>query len=118
MYSIEYYRRESNVAPVEDFIKEIHRSGDIVLIRTIHKYIEALKRHGKMMNTEFSQGTYEQLETNLFEIKPGKVRILFTYKEGSFYLLHAFYKKSNQTPEQEKSIARSRMKRVIANTRL
>jgi phage-related protein len=99
-------------------VKELHQSGDIVLIKTIHKYIEALKRHGKLMNMEFSKGTYEQLETNLFEIKPGRVRILFTYKEGTFYLLHAFYKKSNQTPEQEKSIARTRMRRVFANTGL
>jgi phage-related protein len=114
MYAIEYYRRENGISPVEDFLEELRKSGNVLLIRTIAKYIDELKKHGKQMNMEFSPNSYEQLEPNLMEIKPGKVRVLMTFVEGKFYLLHAFYKKSNKTPEHEKSVARGRMKQILA----
>lgn len=115
MYAIEYFRRENGVSPVEEFLEDLRKSGDVLLIRTIAKYIDALKKHGKQMNSEFASNSYKQLEPNLMEIKPGKVRVLMTFKEGTFFLLHAFYKKTNKTPEQEKSIAKGRMRQILAN---
>lgn len=112
MYAIEYYQRENGVSPVKEFVESLNASGNWRLLKTIDKYIGALKEHGKLMNSEFSRNTFEQLEPDLYEIKPGMVRILLTFKDGTFFLLHAFYKKSNKTPEQDKAVARRRLRQI------
>jgi hypothetical protein len=96
MYAIEYYRRENRISPVEEFLEELRKSGNVLLIRTIAKYIDELKKHGKQMNMEFSPNSYEQLEPNLMEIKPGKVRVLMTFDEGTSICYMRFTKRATK----------------------
>lgn len=46
----------------------------------------------------------------MYELRPKNFRILLTEKEGVFYILNGFYKKTNKTPAAEKDIARKHIK--------
>lgn len=45
----------------------------------------------------------------LYELRPGSHRIFYCYHEGKIVLLHAFQKKSDQTPKRELETAYARM---------
>lgn len=50
----------------------------------------------------------KKLEQDLYELKPGITRILFTLKDHICWLLHIFCKKSRKTPLKDLFIARKR----------
>ncbi|HCU25070.1 MAG TPA: hypothetical protein DF383_08635, partial [Deltaproteobacteria bacterium] len=45
----------------------------------------------------------------LYELRPGNHRIFYCYHKGAIVLLHAFRKKSKQTPQKEIETAYGRM---------
>lgn len=57
-----------------------------------------------------------KLAPNLWEVRvplaTRTARVLFTVDDGVMVLLHAFIKKSQQTPKEDLDLAKSRMKQV------
>ena len=50
----------------------------------------------------------------LWELRPGKHRVIYFYYQGNkAVLLHAFKKQSQKTPEKEINVAQQRMNMVI-----
>ncbi len=48
---------------------------------------------------------------NLYKIRLGKYRLMFLADDGDYYLLHAFRKTTQQTPERERHIVSREIER-------
>ncbi|MBI2022245.1 type II toxin-antitoxin system RelE/ParE family toxin [Candidatus Daviesbacteria bacterium] len=95
--------------PVKKFIEE----QDLATSAKIASSIELLETDGPYLKPPY----IKKLQDKLYELRvSGKVavRIFYTIKDGEYYLLHAFKKKSQKTPSQEIKTAHDRMMEVIA----
>lgn len=100
IYLYETKRREK---PVESFIKKLNTE---TIAKAMHT-INLLEKHGYKLGLPHSK----RLANDLYELRiRGKeeVRILYSFKSKSIYLLHAFRKKSQKTPKKEIKIALKR----------
>lgn len=75
----------------------------------IYGFLDTLKKDGYL---ERPHGKKMKGTGGLNEVISGKHRILYCIHEGEAIMLHAFYKKTNKTPEKELKIAKKRMKLV------
>lgn len=84
-----------------------HTKDGRIRARKIQDYIKLLGELG----TYAPDTIVKHIEDDLYELRPGKDRVLFVawYKNG-FVLLHSFPKKTQKTPEREKERARREFK--------
>lgn len=90
--------------PVEKFIKSLDAS---TIAKAAHE-INLLEQHGPYLSMPHSK----KLEAGLYELRiRGKpeVRILYTFIKNEIYLLHAFKKKTQKTPQKEIKTASKRL---------
>lgn len=103
MYEIYFYEDKRGKSPVEDFIMELDRKAptsknERIELKQIRFYIDILQRLGTRAGEPF----VKHIQGDLWELRPGKNRILFfAWIENSFVLLHSFRKKTNKTPSGE-----------------
>ena len=96
MYAIKYYPDDES-SFLEKFIREsVRKSNDSRAYNKIMLYLVRLSEHGFDMNKNFKLSAFKQIESGLYQIKIDKVRIFFTFREETFYILNAFYKKSQE----------------------
>lgn len=105
MYSIEYFHPRV-LAEIESWPAD--------LLADYARIAELLMEHGPMLRLPHSRA----FGGGLFELRPrGKAgigRTFYCFRIGQrVVVLHAFIKKSQQTPERELNIARKRMKEVL-----
>ena len=103
-YTIEYFH-----ARVLDEIE----SWPVDIVADYARIIELLMKHGPLLRMPHSKAFGD----GLFELRPkgrsGIGRAFYCFLSGSrVMILHAFVKKSQQTPDQEVKLARKRMKGV------
>ena len=82
--------------PVEKFISSLDSN---TIAKVIHN-IDLLEKYGNLLRMPHSK----RLVKDLYELRvKGKeeIRILYTFRSSSIYLLHAFKKKSQRTPKKE-----------------
>lgn len=77
------------------------------------RLLELMEKHGANLGAPHTK----PISNGLFEIrakaKEGIGRGLFCYLEGKhIYILHAFVKKSQKTPQSELNLARARQKEI------
>ncbi|MCR5500668.1 MAG: type II toxin-antitoxin system RelE/ParE family toxin [Acetatifactor sp.] len=109
MYSIEFYRTADGVSDIEEYLNDLLRKASTdknarIQHKQIAQYIQFLEDYG----TRLGEKVTKHLEENVWELRPGKNRVLFfCYENGVFVLLHHFQKKTQKTPrkEIEKAIA-------------
>ncbi|MCL5746759.1 MAG: type II toxin-antitoxin system RelE/ParE family toxin [Patescibacteria group bacterium] len=90
--------------PVEDFIK----SCDPLTAAKIIHTVDLLEKFGFMLKMPHSK----KLTKEIYELRiRGKeeVRIFYSFKKSRIYLLHAFKKKTQKTPEKEIKTAKKRL---------
>ena len=103
MYTIYFYETPSGESPLWDFMESLRiKSSTNKSARIFHKqfslYIQLLTENG----TNLPAIIAKHLEDDIWELRPGKHRILFfKYNDNSFVLLHHFRKKSQKTPRRE-----------------
>lgn len=93
---------------VKTFIEE----QDEITYAKILLSIQLLRQNGPFLKPPY----IKKLQSKLYELRiPGKVeiRIFYTIFNNEYYLLHAFKKKSQKTPQKELKIALDRMKEII-----
>lgn len=101
--SVTYYATARGDEPVREYVELLpHKERvkvrtwiDLLAEKTIlgRPYAKKMKGH-----------------ENLYELRPGAHRIFYCYGEGKIVLLHAFRKKSNETPQNEIETAFKRMR--------
>lgn len=101
MFEIVTYTTANGNSPLEDFILDLTKKNKIQEIAQIKLFIERLAEYGLKLNEVFPR-SYKKLDKKIFELRPGKNRVLFFYFTGNvFVLLHAFTKSSQKTPLNE-----------------
>ncbi|OGX13980.1 MAG: hypothetical protein A2351_05380 [Omnitrophica bacterium RIFOXYB12_FULL_50_7] len=64
----------------------------------VFAYLEHLSEYGPQMRRPMAD--YMGNKTGLYELRPGRHRVIYFYMEGKkIILLHALYKKSEKIPE-------------------
>lgn len=108
---IEFFKKTSGDAPVEDFIINSLEPKDQ---KRVARALERVEKEQDGLENLFIAEYAKKLEKDLYELKPDRVRILFTLKDHICWLLHIFFKKTKKTPINELNIARQR-KNLIFN---
>ena len=107
-WTILTYETKSGEKPVDLFIKKQQpqaRSKIIHNVRLLQEYGNMLGMpHSKMLG----RGLYELCIRGKEEL-----RIFYFFKQRAIYLLHAFKKQKQQTPQKELELAISRIKELI-----
>jgi phage-related protein len=107
-WEIETYSTPSGQEVVEDFILKLQPSTKAKLARLL----DLLSQYG----AELSMPHAKPMGKGMYELRVrGKqeVRIFYVFVKGStIYLLHAFQKKTQETPKRELELARSRQSEI------
>ena len=73
-------------------------------------YIELLSKNGNNLPDD----VIKHIEDEIWELRPGKNRVLyFFYKDNKYVLLHHFVKKTQKTPKREIERAKREMVEYI-----
>ena len=101
-YEVLYYENQQGEKKVKEYITALNNRTDKdsrIKANKIAEYILRLQQFG----TRIGKPTVDKIEgTDLWELRPLKDRIFFTYwKDNTFVLLHHFVKKTNKTPPLE-----------------
>ena len=111
MYKILFYEEEDGFKPVEDFIDQLdaaaqHNKYARIQLEQIIYCFDRLEDKGTRAGDKFTK----RVSGDIWELRPGKNRILFFGWQGNhFVLLHHFMKRTRKIPVRELSIAERRM---------
>jgi len=107
-WRVKFFQSSRGRFPVLDFV-EIQ---DVRIKTKFDKLVRLLISNGPFLKSPQSK----KLAKGLYELRvSGKdpIRIFYTSKNGVYYLLHIFKKKSQKTPVRELRLAIDRMRDII-----
>ena len=102
-YIIEFYEKSNGHSDVWDFLESLRinssKSKDVrIQYNQLAMYIGLLEKNGTNMNENFTK----HLEDGIWELRPGRNRVLyFCVDKSKIILLHHFLKKTQKTPKSE-----------------
>ena len=109
-WNIELYETEGGTKPVEDFLRALPKNHETKANILINK----LSQEGNMLGFPFTKTISGKLKELRIQVSPNTYRIFyFLYTGREIVLLHAFTKKSQETPRKEIDIALTRMNGYI-----
>jgi phage-related protein len=91
-----------------EYLKELKESkgkNSRIKLNKINDYIQVLSEHG----TNAGEPYMKHLDGDIWELRPGRERILFAWVEDSYVLLHRFMKETQKTPSKEMETAKRRL---------
>lgn len=101
MYDIEIYEDKNGKSEVGEYIKGLQKKNDKdskIKFNKIIAYIRLLKKHGLSLGTPY----IKHLDSDIWELRPLRDRILFAYWDNNkFILLSHFMKQTQKTPPKE-----------------
>lgn len=107
-WEIRYYISKRGDSPVQEFIEDLdYRSQQKVI-----DSIDILAQSGPFLKPPYMK----KLGKDLYELKIKSavaVRIFYSPITGVYYLLHAFVKKAQKTPDKELNVAVDRMNELL-----
>lgn len=112
MHEIIFYSDKKGYSELLEHIEVLNKKAytsknERIILKQIRFYIEVLERTGTRAGEPF----VKFIEGDIWELRPGKNRILFfRWYNGKIVLLHHFLKKTNKTPEREIEEAKSEIK--------
>ena len=114
-FDIEFYFDANGASDVYNFLKELEKKAVSdknarIQYRQVSLFIELLSKNG----TNLPDSITKHIEDEIWELKPGKNRVLyFFYKDNKYVLLHHFVKKTQKTPKKEILKAKQEMNDYI-----
>ena len=101
MYDIFIYEKTNGRSPFLDYLDELtsqNTKDSNIRLTKIRAYVKALSEKGHLLPVVM----LEHLDGDIWELRPGKDRVLLAgWCNGSFVLLHCFIKKTQKTPQRE-----------------
>lgn len=102
-FEILYFVDDKGEAPVQEYIKKLPENERV----KVFAYLKHLSDMGYQMRRPFAD--YLGDKTGLYELRPGRHRILYCFViKNKIILLHSFLKKTDEIPEKEIELALSR----------
>lgn len=105
---MKFFQTRRGDLPVQEFIDQ----QGLSVQSKINSYIRLLIDNGPFLKPPY----IKKLQNKLYELRISgsvAVRVFYTIVDGEYYLLHAFKKKSEKTPQKELETALDRMKELI-----
>jgi phage-related protein len=106
-YPVAFYENSRGEKVVESFFE---KQSDQILAE-FFRLIDTLSLLGPNLSLPDSKHLQKGLD-ELRIVGKNQIRILYTFRKGQYYLLHAFKKKSNQTPKKEIETALNRLDKI------
>lgn len=91
----------------EKYIEEFIKSLDSSTVSKVTHIVDLLEKYGFLLGLPHSK----KITTDLYELRiRGKeeIRIIYAFVKRNIYLLHAFKKKTERTPQKEINTATNR----------
>ena len=114
-FNIIFYEDDTGYSQIYDFLEKLRAKSKTdkdarIQYRQIVLYIDLLSKNGLNLSTEI----IKHIEGNIWEMRPGKNRILYFYfRDNTFVLLHQFIKKTQKTPTREINQAKNEIKNFL-----
>lgn len=111
MYQIDFYKTQQGYSPIVEYLDGLRALAHVnkdarIQFTQMSRYIELLQENGFDLPIKF----LKHLDGDIWELRPGKNRVLlFCYENGVFVLLHHFRKKTQKTPKSEITRAKAEM---------
>lgn len=105
---VEYYVNRRGESPIKEFLSEQEPRVKAKVLDAIGILIES----GPFLKPPYMK----KLDKDLYELRIKStvaVRVFYSPITGIYYLLHAFVKKTQNTPEKELKIAIDRIKELL-----
>jgi len=103
-----FYRSESGVEPVREWLKELRKEDR----KAVGEDIKTAQ-----VGWPIGMPLIRKIEKDLWEVRSnitdGIARTFFTVKKGTMVLLHGFVKKSQETTPNELRTARRRLRTIL-----
>jgi phage-related protein len=101
MFEILFYEDERGKSPTRDFMQSLVNKTDKdsrIKLKKIREYIGVLREMGKQSGEPY----IKHITGDIWELRPLRYRILFSFRDGRLIiLLHCFIKKTQKTPRRE-----------------
>ncbi|MBR5099118.1 MAG: type II toxin-antitoxin system RelE/ParE family toxin [Spirochaetales bacterium] len=103
MFEIEIYEDEHGKSELKDFLRELRNKTEKdkdarVKFSKIVAYIDLLEEKGTMIGLPVMR----QINSEIWELRPISIRVLFSWiGQDKYLLLHAFKKATRRTPARE-----------------
>ena len=107
-WRVEYYLNQRGESPVKNFLQEQDKRVKAKVLDAIDILIES----GPFLKPPYMK----KLDKDLYELRIKStvaVRVFYSPITGVYYLLHAFVKKTQKTPDREMKVALDRIKELI-----
>lgn len=107
-WKVRFFQTARGDSPVEDFIKE----QDEITYAKILNAISLIRNGGPFLKPPY----IKKLQDRVYELRisgMSAIRIFYTFKNGEYYLLHSFKKKTQKIPSKELKLAVDRMKEIV-----
>ena len=102
-FDVCYFKDENGNEPVREYIQDLTEPNRA----KVYAYLQHLSEAGYQLKRPW--GDYLGDKTELYELRPGRNRILYFFlHRNKVILLHAFLKKTQEIPEKEKERAMRR----------
>lgn len=72
-------------------------------------YVDLFRTNGFNMTSKY----LKKLDNNLWELRPGDLRVLLGKVENGFIVVNIFKKKTQKTPQKETETAKNRLKEYL-----
>ena len=109
-----FYMDKNGNEPIPQYMRELAAKTDKdsrIKLNKILEYIEILAEHGTRVGVPY----VKHLEGDIWELRPGNVRILFTLLPNGYVLLHNFIKKTQKTPRREIDKAKKEIAELMSD---
>ena len=106
-WNVMFFESARGEKPVESFFLKQHASAQA---KMLHLF-ELLELYGSQLGMPHSK----QLGSGIYELRiRGKeeIRIFYSFKQKTIYLLHAFKKQTQKTPRKELEVAIKRLTEI------
>lgn len=104
MYNIEIYEDRHGHSEVAEWIMDLQNQAargnkrSDSLLRTVFEVMERFKDAGPMVG----EPVVKRLEKGVYELRPGKYRIIICHWQGNTYVATSYFpKKTRKTPRRE-----------------
>jgi phage-related protein len=100
MYCVNMHKDARGHCPVCDFINMLEKDNSKEAKTTLKKILYQFKRI-ENKGTRAGSGITKYIRGDIWELRPGKYRILYVVEGNQIILLSWFRKETNKTPENE-----------------
>mgnify|MGYP001558911001 CR=1 FL=1 len=92
-------------AKVKYFIESLDRISQA----RVDRYYDLFEEYGPFLSNKY----LKKIAKNVWELRPGNIRLFLTVKGNRGYIVHGIYKKTQKTPKKDLDLAIKRIKEEI-----